>query len=118
MKGTIVSAAVAAVILAVSPIYAHAAARSDTQATAEPNHQSLQAVQTGKSTQTADPKPGKSAETGSARTKVLRRNYAIRAHTAKQKAQLAKSKKRSLKAKKQLAKSKKQSSKAKKNETT
>ena len=122
MKGAFFGAAIAAMILAVSPIpAAHAAARapqSDTQATADLNRQSLQAAQTGKPVEATEPKQSKSAEPAAAKAKALRRNYAIRARVAKQKAQLAKSKKPSLKTKKQLAKSKKPSLKAKKKETT
>jgi len=121
MKGTILGVAVTAMILAVSSIQAaHSAARvneSDSQVTADLNRQNLQTVQYGKSVDPAGPEQGKSAKP-SAKAKSLSRAYAIRAKTAKQKRQLAKSKKQSLKAKKQLAKSKKQPLKAKKKEAT
>lgn len=113
MKGAFLNAAVGAMILTLSPIpAAHAAARvqePDTHATADLNRQSFQAAQTGKTVEATDRKQTKSAEPKSAKAKVLRRNYAIRAKIARQKA-----KQQSLKAKKQLAKSKKQSLKAKK----
>lgn len=121
MRGTFLGAAVTAMmamILAVSPIRAaHAAAHvqeSDSQVTADLNHQSLLAAQSGKPVEATEPKQGKSAAPSSAKAKALRRGYAVRARMAKHKAQLAKSKQRSPKAKKQLAKSKKQPIKAKK----
>lgn len=119
MTRTIISAAVAAMFLAISSHYAaHAAARvqdADPRATAVLNRQTADAAQTtGKSLETAAPGQRKSAEAKSARAKTLRRAYAIRAHMAKQKAQLAKARKPALKGKKQLAKTKKPSVKAKK----
>lgn len=93
MNCPFLSAAAAVVILAVSPVEgAHAAARV-------PDGQSFQVAQTGKSVATAESKRSKSAEPNSAKTKALRRAYAIRARIVKQK-QLAKSKKQSLKGKK------------------
>lgn len=107
MKGRFLSVAVAVVILAVSPILGtHAAARvadSGAQATADLKAQSFQVAQTGESAKTLEPKQSKSAEPKAARTKALRRAYAIRARIAKQKAQHAKSKKPSVKPKKKVA---------------
>lgn len=118
-NAVVLSAAVVAMILAVSPT--HAAARgqeSETQATTGLNRQSLQTAQTGKSADAVEPAQGKSAEPNSAKAKAFRRAYAIRARIAKQKTQLAKSKQPSLRAKKQFAKSKKQSLKSKKKVAT
>ena len=107
MKGPFLSAAIAVVILAISPVNgAHSATQVQepgVQTTADSNRQSLQPGQAGKSAEGAEPKQTESAPTNSARAKAIRRAYAIRAHIAKQKKQLAKSKKPSLKAKKKVA---------------
>ncbi|HEX5278658.1 MAG TPA: hypothetical protein VFW28_01140 [Micropepsaceae bacterium] len=97
MKSTILSAAVAAMILAMTPM--HAAAREQgLQPTAE-----LQATQAGKSAEAVQPQ-----QTKSARAKAIHRGYAIRARIAKQKTPLAKGKKRAAKARKRSVQVKKQ----------
>lgn len=109
MKWTVLSASVAAMILAVSPIQlAHSTARmqeSEAHATADLNRESLQAAQTGKSAEDSEPAKTKSAEPDSTkvRAKSIRRAYAIRARIAKDKKQMAKSKKPSLKSKAKMA---------------
>lgn len=107
MKSQFLSAAIAVVILAISAVNgAHSATRVQepgAQTTADPNRQNLQPGQAGKSAEAAEPKQTESVPTNSARAKAIRRAYAIRARTAKQKKQLAKSKKPSLKSKKKVA---------------
>lgn len=90
MKGSVLSAAATAIILAVSPMQsAHAAAGVlGSQATAD-----LDASQTGKSSEATEPRQNNSAESKSTHAKALRRAYAVRARIAKQKAQLAKTRK-------------------------
>lgn len=107
MKSPFLSAAIAVLLLVISPINAgHSAARVQdpvAQTAADTNRQSLQSGQAGKSAEAAEPKQSKSAEPNSARAKSIRRAYAIRARIAKQKKQLAKSKKQPLKSKKKIA---------------